>query len=1245
MRRKMRKLIVVMVIMLGLLGNHSVVYADTTMEEGISVSVETDKSTYEKDEEITIITTVKNLKGVSIQNFSLENVIPDGFKVVNGTKNGFDQKELKSGEEIVLSTTIIEGEDNTGLVIGIVLLIVIAGIAGVAFVLKQKKQAMAVMIVFTFCISNFGPYGVAIVQAKNEKSLSKESIINYDSNELRFLTNMDYEEEVPVGNVEDTITKGEWVKLLLEKTETDLMNVENESYYYFSDTKDSEFGLAVETAYRRGYLPQEESNEFGINEVAEREFVAYTVYYAMGFDGEYVLECNDLAELNYSNECALLVQQGFLSLIDEQFMPKNALTMYDKEQILGKIAYFNDSLDLFSMEEIYEVEYVDGVVLLETESYESVENNNQCTVTLSADVDVSKLETGTIFVVTEKQPYEMSAAFKVVMIQVEDEKTTIECVRPQIEEVVKEYKISGKEYLDPENFIPEEGVEVEFVSNDASTLSLARGGIKDSIKFGEMKFKLKDKIGDKSGLSVEGSFSVSVPEISFLVGGEGDCVEELAIKVSSKEKLTGVKVKWDSELEEGKRTKEDKIKIGTFPLCPLSLGVSARVTVYVECEISGEISMSWEVESLSGLQYKDGAFRKISDATVASKEVDLEAKLKLGAAPNVTLVFLKCFDIVGVDISIGAAGEASRSVHTDVTPNLTCSDAGVYIYLTLKLDEENPFGKALKSKNVSLSCDIWKSSNSPWKKVYHMENGEMKDKCTYGKGHIFGRIVDETGEIVRNVKVVITQVNGTYTAETYSAIEESAEYEKGEFGFENVPIGEYKIEISLGELYKGSSTVTVESGERAECWNIVLEEVSDSDKPVVAPEPTPTPEQQPTPNPEPTPEPGETVTSSYQLSSQGYDYASQVSDKYYVVGNGSSYGLVDYNGNVIVPMQYEKHSVVAKNEVQFTKGNIAYVYNTDTGKLVIEYVTEELVESKVIEKFTTESGRNVTVESQNYYYEFDKGASIYRAYQGGILREDLYTWWIYEDTEDYYWSSQGHWLSTYKNVYNNTTIYSGYTDWAASDIMCWNGSFSSDKSESVAVMLEVDKLSGDISLVIINVTGYERKNISNLQSEGTRASYDNGWLKLYWPDGEMINVNTMSKINMPFESYNINYWYHGHGEYYALSTDGSSYSICKDSTILKNNCLSVDFANANYIIYKRSDGKFVYMNYNGTELLTVNDYGNFVNGRAIVNDGIGIYMIDENLNKVSDYIYKGAVENCHSGAIKINGKYYLIGKK
>lgn len=1236
MRRQMRKLAVVIVLMLGLLGNHSIAYANTSIEEGISVSIETDKTTYEKDEEITIKTIVRNLKGVSIHDFSLENVIPDGFKLTNGTNKALDQEELKPGEEIILSTTIIEGEDNIGLVIGMVSLIVIAVAAGVLFALKKKKQATAIMIILALGISSFGSYGVAIVQAKEEKTLSKESIINYDSKELQFLANIDYKEEVPVRNEADTITKGEWVKLLLEKTETDLINVENGFTYYFSDTKESKYGLAVETAYMRGILPQEESKVFGINEAADREFVAYTVYYIMGFDGEYNLICEDLEEINYVNESALLIQQGFLSLIDDCFMPQNAITDYDKEQILNKIAYFNSSLDIFNMEDICEIEYVDGVVLLETEEYDYTENGEVYTVVLNADVDVSAIKEGTVFIITEKIPYEMSEAFKAVAVYEEDGKITVECTRPHMEEVLEEYKMVGSTFLNPTTIVPEEGVEIEYIPNDTRVASAGRIRIEDSIdSLGTVKFNLaKINVGGKdSGITLQGDFSMEIPEIAFVIEGEGSNLDELTIALSSEEKLTGLKLGWNSAMDEGGRITEEKVKIATFPNIPVAIGASVKVTLYLEFGISGEISLSWSMESLTGMQYKDGAFRTINDTTMSSATSKVEAEMKTGVAPNIALLMFGTWDVAGIDAGIGLAGEVSKTTHTDITPKLECLDAGVYVYLNLKVDEESTLGKLLKAAKVSANKEVWKSTNSPWRATYHIENSEVKDVCTYGKGHIFGSVVNESGKPMQDAKVVISQVNGTYTAEAYTANSESKEYEVGDFSFENVPVGEYKIEVTLGTLYEGSTTVAVESGKRAECWKIVIKDKvasnNETDIPASKPESTP--------NPTPTPDQG-TVFENFKVSSQGYDNASQVSEKYYVVKNGNLYGMVDFYGNSVVPMQYEKYSLVAENEVQFIKGNRAYVYNTDTGRLVIEYVTEEFVESKVIESFTTEMGRKVTVELQNFYYDFEKGASLYRVYQGGILREDLYTWWTYEATEDYYGSSQGHWLSTYKNVYNNTTIYSGYTDCVAADIMCWVGSFSSDKSEGVAVMVETDKLSGAKSLIIINTTGYQRKNITNFDSEGIQASYDNGWLKLFCP-GEMIDVHTMKKVAMPFCA---NYWYYGRGEYYAASTDDNTYSICKGSTILKNGCVSVDFEKENYIIYKRADGKFVYMTYSGTEVLTVNDYGGFVNGRAIVNDGTGIYIIDENLNKVSDYIYKGIVENCHDGAIKLNGKYYLI---
>lgn len=746
MRKHMKKLVVIFTLILGLLGNHSIVYADTTVDEGVSVSIEADKDAYEKDEEITIVTKIKNLKGVSIHDFSLENVIPDGFKVTNGTKKGIDQKELKAGEEIVLSTTFVEGEDYTGLVVGIVLFIIIAVGVGVAFVLNRKKQAMAMMVLLAFCMSSFGPYGLTIMQAKEEKSLSKEAFINYDSKELQFLATVDYEEEVPASNESDTITKGEWVKLLLEKTETDLVNVENGFTYYFSDTKESKYGLAVETAYMRGILPQEESKVFGINEAADREFVAYTVYYIMGFDGKYNLICEDLEEINYVNESALLIQQGFLSLIDDCFMPQNAITDYDKEQILNKIAYFNSSLDIFNMEDICEIEYVDGVVLLETEEYDYTENGEVYTVVLNADVDVSAIKEGTVFIITEKIPYEMSEAFKAVAVYEEDGKITVECTRPQMEEVLEEYKMVGSTFLNPTTIIPEEGVEIEYIPNDTRVASAGRIRIEDSIdSLGTVKFNLaKINVGGKdSGITLQGDFSMEIPEIAFVIEGEGSNLDELTIALSSEEKLTGLKLGWNSAMDEGGRITEEKVKIATFPNIPVAIGASVKVTLYLEFGISGEISLSWSMESLTGMQYKDGAFRTINDTTMSSATSKVEAEMKAGVAPNIALLMFGAWNMAGIDAGLGLAGEVSKTTHTDVTPKLECLDAGVYVYLNLKVDEESTLGKILKATKVSASKDVWKSSNSPWRATYHIENSEVTDVCTYKSGNTVENVVNE----------------------------------------------------------------------------------------------------------------------------------------------------------------------------------------------------------------------------------------------------------------------------------------------------------------------------------------------------------------------------------------------------------------------------------------------------------------------------------------------------------------------
>ena len=65
------------------------------------------------------------------------------------------------------------------------------------------------------------------------------------------------------------------------------------------------------------------------------------------------------------------------------------------------------------------------------------------------------------------------------------------------------------------------------------------------------------------------------------------------------------------------------------------------------------------------------------------------------------------------------------------------------------------------------------------------------------------------------------------------------------------------------------------------------------------------------------------------------------------------------------------------------------------------------------------------------------------------------------------------------------------------------------------------------------------------------------------------------------------------------------------------------------------------MDYNCSKKATYKDSSIFHNGHALVSDGTGYFYIDENLNKISDYIYKGT-GYASTNALKIGDKYYLI---
>lgn len=94
-------------------------FAASTSQDGLEVTLTTDKDTYEKGDQITATLVVKNTNDFAISNVSLENMIPDGYKLADGSTTTKQVESLDAGESVTLTVTYVaedanDNEDNPG---------------------------------------------------------------------------------------------------------------------------------------------------------------------------------------------------------------------------------------------------------------------------------------------------------------------------------------------------------------------------------------------------------------------------------------------------------------------------------------------------------------------------------------------------------------------------------------------------------------------------------------------------------------------------------------------------------------------------------------------------------------------------------------------------------------------------------------------------------------------------------------------------------------------------------------------------------------------------------------------------------------------------------------------------------------------------------------------------------------------------------------------------------------------------
>jgi hypothetical protein len=853
--------------------------ASDNSQDGLTVTIVTDKESYTANEDINLSATVQNTNTYSVDNVSIEILLPTGLTHRSGVLTK-DTMSLRGGESLTVSAVAVSEtppsmspssnsstpitpvhqkvikspKTDNGLDILLLITLFIVSVVGAVIAFKFRRRAIKIISIFMcgVILSGIVPHYTFARENNNiQKKLEVKKAVQVGEKEYHTKVVVNYStntSDQPIVS-DDAYNKGEWVTLLSEKIGISTATIE-ESDYFYGDSHSSEYGLIVETAKRYGLLPTPDSAGyedplqdiplFEADKPATREFVAYTIAKAMGFEGDYAIECNDWSTLTYQSEVSVIVSQGFLTLIEDNFLPNAVLNDTDKNMIFERIDYYNSSLEVDTTNLKDDITFNEGVLQLTDANYSIAENEDETfTVTLSQNTDSYNITQGKVFLLPPNSDYPGGIALSAVSVNSIDNSVIVSCVKPQIEEVLTDFNFIGYGEADISNMTVADGVTASYDPNGVIVSenddTLAPFDLGGSITLpGKLTYNLDGKkIGD-TGITLTGGFEVAIPNITAKAKGKilgGFSLDELTVSVSSKFKVAG-RVEYDFGIPENSfdvttgnpKLGSGKTELGRIPIALGATGLTFDFVIFVKIDVSGKAEISYTLSSTNGFQYKDRAFRTIKDYSTEFNAVELNgtARLGLGLAARITL--LSVFELAGIDIHGGIGVTVKFIPHVNVEPNLYCGDGSIYLYATMELDDDTLIVSAINNFiKGKIAWEIFDEDTSPLRLNLHFENGKKVSECSFGKGHILGLVKDaETGEPITGARVKI-----------YNAITNKLEQSKytqsnpltlpwgqlntGEFLAENLTVGTYRLEVAATGYQAYSINLDVIDGQRIVC--------------------------------------------------------------------------------------------------------------------------------------------------------------------------------------------------------------------------------------------------------------------------------------------------------------------------------------------------------------------------------------------------------------------------------------------
>lgn len=181
--------------------------AATVTQDGLEITLTTDKSSYKKDEPIAATLVVKNNGDQTVTDVTLKDIIPTGYELKNGEKSVLEVEQLAPGESVTLKVTFVPKKpaasspatgDSAALMPALMLMLVSAAGLVMLAVKGQWKKILSLVLCASMVLSLFAgvPMGAKAAEAE-EKTLNINHTVKVSGKNFTLKATVSYKIEKP----------------------------------------------------------------------------------------------------------------------------------------------------------------------------------------------------------------------------------------------------------------------------------------------------------------------------------------------------------------------------------------------------------------------------------------------------------------------------------------------------------------------------------------------------------------------------------------------------------------------------------------------------------------------------------------------------------------------------------------------------------------------------------------------------------------------------------------------------------------------------------------------------------------------------------------------------------------------------------------------------------------------------------------------------------------------------------------